>query len=161
MSMTEENEEFSLADLADLDVSDIAEIRFETLPQGVYELECIGAQLTEDTDKDNAKRFTAEFEIQILGVKAVLEAGVDKESLVGKKITEKQYINPGKPAEDVQKAIGRIRAFVSDAGMDSSGKLGAIVSNMKNHRFVGKIIHQKDKDDKSRVYAKVKLDAKK
>ena len=152
---------FSLADLADLDVSDISEIRFEVLPAGVYEWEVTDADLLEDTDKDGAKRFRAEVTLQIIGVKAVLEAGVDKESLVGKKHTEKQYINPGKPQDEVAKQIGRVRAMVSDMGMDSTGKLGDIVRNLKGHRFDSKLVNQKDKTDPSVVYARLKLEAKK
>lgn len=154
-------EEFSLADLADLDVSEIDEVRFETLNQGTYEFEITEAGLNEGVDKENAKRFDATVTMRVIEVKAVLEAGVDKDSLVGKSHTEKFFINPGKPADEVQKAIGRIRAFVSDVGMDSTGKLGDIVSNLKGHRFRAKIVHQKDKDDKSIVYARLKLEPKK
>lgn len=153
--------DFSLADLADLDVSDIKEIRFETHPQGVYEFEVVNSSLVEDTDGNAAKRFCAVVECKIIAVKAVLEPGVDKEALVGKTQTEKMFIKPGAEPKKVQEAIGRIRAFVSDAGMVSTGKLGNIVANLKGHRFTGKIAHQKDQNDKSVVYARIKLDAKK
>lgn len=155
------HDDFSLADLADLDVSEIAEIRFEQLPAGVYEFEIGDAKLEEGVDKDGAKRFNALFPMKVLAVKAVLEPGVDKESLEGKLHTEKFFINPGKPQEEVEKAIGRIRAFVSDTGQNSAGKLGAIVENSKGHVFTGKIVKQVDKEDKSVSYARLKLDAKK
>lgn len=155
-------EEFSLADLADLDVSEIEEIRFEQLPSGVYEWEVLTAVLNEGVNKETqGKQFTAEFTTKVLAVKSVLEANVDKESLVGKQIVTKLYINPAKPAEDVQKAIGRLRAFVTDMGMDSTGKLGDIVSNTVGHIFVGKIVKEKDRVDPTLSYSKLKLDAKK
>lgn len=153
--------EFSLADLADLDVSDIAEMRFETHPQGVYEFEVKSATLDETTNNEGEKRFTAEFELEIIGVKSVLQAGVDKESLIGKTQKEKLWINPGAEPKKVAEAIGRLRAFVADMGCESAGKLGEIITNTKGHVFTAAIVHQKDRDDKSIVYAKVKLTPKK
>lgn len=163
MSDTENvNEEFSLADLADIDVSEIQEVRFENLPAGVFDLECTNAELGEMRNKDDEKRFTAEFTFKVAAVHAVLESGVDKEALVGKSHTEKLWINPGAEPQKVQDSIGRIRAFVSDAGMDSSGKLGDIVRNMKGHTISkGRITTKKDKEDPSVIYSRLKLDAKK
>lgn len=153
--------EASLADLADLDVSDIAEVRFENLPAGLYEWEVSNADLSESTNKDGEKRFTADFELTVLEVKAVLERGIDKESLIGKKHTEKFFINPGAEPDKVAAAIGRIRAAVADMGGDNKGKMGVMVRDMKGKRFAGKIVKQKDKEDKSVEYSRLKLDAKK
>lgn len=153
----EQNEGFSLADFADIDVSGIEEVRFVQLPAGVYEWEIINADLAED-EKDGERRFKAEVELKILEVKAVLEPNVDKESLIGKTHTERMFVKPADPEEDVKKAIGRIRAFVTDVGMDSSGKLGDIVRNLKGHTFSCKVVKQKDKTDKSIEYARLKLD---
>lgn len=156
--MTDNNDEgFSLADLADLDVSDIKEIRFETLPQGSYEFEIGNADLEEGTDKDGAKRFNAIFPCKIVEVLAVLEPGVDKDSLIDKVQTEKFFINPGVTQDKIEEAIGRIRAFVSDTGNPSDGKLLPMIKNTKGNRFKAKISHQKDKDDKSIVYARIKF----
>lgn len=152
---------FTLADLSELDVSDIQEIRFETLPAGIYEFEVMGATLNEGTNKDGEKRFTAEFEFKIVEVKALLKPGVDKDSLVGKKITEKLWIDPKQPQDKVAEAIGRIRAFVADMGCDNLGKLGDIVANTKGHVTMGKITNKPDKDDKTRIYARVAFEPKK
>lgn len=160
-SSIESGAEFSLADLSDLDVSDIEEIRFEVLPQGVFELEVVEAKLEEGTNKDGEKRFWALFDFKVVGVKSIITSGVDKEAQEGKKHGEKLWIDPSKPQDEVLKAIGRIRAFVADMGMDSEGKLGDIVANCKGHTFTGKITHRQDKDDKSIVYPRLKLDAKK
>jgi hypothetical protein len=158
--MATEEEGFSLADFADVDVSDIEEVRFQTLPAGAFEFEITDADLAED-DKDGERRFKVEVELKILEVKAVLETGVDKESLVGKKRTERFFIKPGDTEENVKHAIGRVRAFVTDVGMDSKGKLGDIVRNLKGHTFAAKIIKQKDRHDRTREYARLQLDAKK
>lgn len=158
---SEDEGTLSLADLADLDVSDVEELRFENLPAGVYDFEVLDAKLEEGTNKDGDKRFTAIFEFKVLECKAVIKPGVDRESLKDKKHTEKFYLEPSKPAEDTAKTIGRIRAFVTDMGCESAGKLGAIVGDTKGHIFSGKIKDQPDKDDKSIVYARMSLDAKK
>jgi hypothetical protein len=159
--MVDDVNEASLADLMDLDVSDIAEVRYESIPAGSYVFEITNADFSELV-KDDGKRFVAEVEMKILEVKAVLEPGVDKESLVGKTHREKMFVNPGAEQDKIAAAIGRIRAFVSDVGMDSSGKLGDIVKNLKGHTFgPAKIVKQKDKDDKSIEYARLKLEPKK
>lgn len=155
---TIEGAEFSLADLIDLDVSDIAEVRFSTLSPGVYEFEVVESGLSEDTDKDGNRRFKAEVQLKVVGVKAVLEANVDKESLVGKLHTEKMFIKPTDPQTDVEKQIGRVRAFVSDVGMESKGKLGDIVANLKGHIFTAPVVSQKDRNDASITYARLRLE---
>lgn len=155
--MVDETEGFSLADIADIDVSEIAEVRFEQIPAGSYDWEVTEASLGED-EKDGERRFKAEFDLKILEVKAVLEQGVDKESLVGKTFTERYFIKPTEPQEEIEKAIGRIRAFIADIGLDNKGKLGDIVRSAKGHTFPGKITKRKDKNDPSVSYARLKLD---
>lgn len=150
--------EVSLADLADIDVSDIDEVRFENLPPGVYEFEVLSADLGEKLNRDQEKRFLASFEFKIMAVKSVLKGGIDKESLVGKVHKEQLYINPADTQDDIKKAIGRIRAFVSDMGCESAGKLGDIVANTKGHSFTSKIVEQKDRSDSSIVYARLRLE---
>lgn len=157
-TMAGEGTEFSLADLIDLDVSDIAEVRFTTLSPGVYEFEVVEASLGEDTDKEGNRRFKAEVGLKVVGVKAVLEANVDKDSLLGKLHTERMFIKPTDPQAEVEKQIGRVRAFVSDVGMESKGKLGAIVANLKGHIFTAPVAAQPDKNDKSITYARLRLE---
>lgn len=147
----------SLADLAGLDVSEIQEIRFETLPQGIYDFKVVSATLEEGTNRDDEKRFWAEFKFEVLEAKAIVDKNVDRESLAGKTHGEKLYIVP----EKAEEGIGRIRAFISDLGCENGGALGPIVENTKDHVFTGKITHQKDKSDSSIVYARLKLDSQK
>ncbi len=152
-------QEFSLADLADLDVSDIEEIRFEIHPMGIYVWKVIRAELLEYTNKDDEKRAKAEFELEILEVKSLINppVGVTKESLVGKKVVDISYINP------IAEAIGRIRSRVTDMGGNSAGKLGAIIAATAENEliFTAKLIHQKDQNDKSIIRPKIQLEAKK
>lgn len=151
------DEGFSLADLADIDVSDIEEIRFIDLPAGVYDWEVTEADLHEE-EKDGERRFRIEFQIKVLEVFAVLEPNVDKESLLGKQHTERFYIKPKESEEEVKKSIGRVRAFVADIGCDNKGKLGDIVRNTKGHTFKAPTVKQTDKNDKSRQYTRLKLE---
>jgi hypothetical protein len=109
---------FSLADLADIDVTDIEEVRFVDLPAGVYDWEIAEGNLLDD-EKEGVRRFKIEFELKVLEAVAVLEAGIDKDTLVNKIHTERFFIDPSKDEADVKKAIGRVRAFVTDTGGDS------------------------------------------
>lgn len=161
MSELNETVEMSLADLADIDVSGVAEVRFELLPTGIYVWEITEADMHEGHNKDNEKRFHAEVSMKLIEVKSVLEAGVDKDSLVGKTYTEKLFLTPGDEQEKVMAAIGRIKAFVLDVGGEWSAGLIDNVRNLKGLTFTGKIVHQVDKNDKSVKYARLKLDPKK
>lgn len=151
------DEGFSLADLADIDVSNIEEVRFVNLPAGTYDFEVNRSEFAEDT-KDGERRFKIEVELKILECRASLEPNVDRESLQGRLHTERFFIKPSDSEEDIAKAIGRVRAFVTDVGMDSAGKLGDIVGNLKGHTFSAKIVKQKDKTDPSIEYARLKLE---
>lgn len=158
-NMDDEMADFSLADLADLDVSDVQEIRFESIPAGVYGFKCVAAELTEGTNRDNEQRFIAEMKFEIVEVKAVvkkLPVGESVDKFLGKVQTEKFYIVPEKAPE----GIGRIRAALTDMGLNSAGKLGEVVAAAVDHTFYAKITEQKDKDDPSRVYSRLVLDKK-
>lgn len=144
--------DFSLADLADLDVTDIKEIRFETLPQGIFDFVVKNPKLDEGTDKEQNRIFIFTADCVIEEVVTVLDSNVDKEALVGKSYGQRQNIDPS----DAETGIGRIRAFGTDIGIDSTGKLGEVVARMDEQRFRGKITHAKDKVDPSIVYARLR-----
>lgn len=148
--------DFSLADLADLDVSDIKEIRFETLPQGIFDFVVKNPKLDEGTDKEQNRIFIFSADCVIEEVVTVLDSSVDKDGLVGKSQNQRQNIDPS----DAETGIGRIRAFGTDIGIDSTGKLGDVVARMDGQRFRGKITHTKDRTDPSIVYARLRFDKK-
>jgi hypothetical protein len=155
-SSVDESLDFSLADLMDMDVSDIEEMRFETIPMGIYTWEVTAAGLSETTNSDDEKRFVAETTYKILEVHQVAKGGVDRESLVGKTQTEKEFINPAADKQKIAEAIGRIRARIADIGCNNEGSLGAIMEGTIGHQFKSKLIHQKDRNDSSKVYARIK-----
>ena len=152
---------FSLADLADLDVSDIDEVRYVKLPAGVYDMEVKQADLHEDS-KDGEIRYKVEFELEIIEVKSTIErtSEEDREKLIGKKHTERFFIKPAEEKDKIEAAIGRIRAFIADMGCNSAGQLGGIVRDTVGHTFTTKIVMQKDRNDKSIEYARLRLDGK-
>ncbi len=146
--------DFALADLMDLDVSDIKEIRFETLPQGIFDFVVKNPKLDEGTNKDQERIFVFTADCVIEEVVTVLDPSVDKESLVGKSFGQRQNIDPS----DAEAGIGRIRAFGTDIGIDSTGKMGDVLARMDDQRFRGKITHTKDKTDPSIIYARLRFD---
>lgn len=156
--------DFSLADLAGLDVSEIEEIRSERIPDGAYIFRGKGAKLSEMDNRDGEKRFVVSATIEVAEVQAVVAKGVNAEELVGKTYTEKFYIVPEKAAE----GIGRVRAWYTDIGLDSTGPLGGMtedggepgmVDRLEDHLFAAKITSRKGNDGES--YARLKLPLKK
>jgi hypothetical protein len=156
-----EVEEFSLADLAQLDVSDIAEIRFESLPAGLYTFRGTEAKFEDTTNSNDERRLVLVMKMEVVECKTCVERGVDKEDLIGKKHTEKQYIVPEKAAE----GIGLIRALLADIGLPNEGPLGGvegmepgIVDNFVGHEFAGKIIKQGRKGDPSTKDSRLRIE---
>lgn len=162
-ALEQDNEqEFSLADLAGLDVSEIQEIRSERIPDGAYIFRGKKATLSDMLNRDGEKRFVISATIEVAEVKAVIARGVNPEDVMGKTYTEKFYIVPEKAAE----GIGRVRAWYTDIGLDSSGPLGGLteeghepgmVDRIVDHLFPAKIVSRKGNDGES--YARLKLPA--
>lgn len=165
-NMADEGEgmDFSLADLADLDTTDVQEMRYESLPAGAYIFEVTKAELTEGANREtNEKQFIVEFGFKVVEVKAVTERGVDKDSLIDKVHTEKRYIIPGPKAEE---GIGYLRAFMTDMGANSAGRLGGvpggepgILDESIGQQFPAKITKKPDRNDPTIKYARMRIDA--
>jgi len=152
--MSDENSMgFSLADLADLDVSGIDEIRFESLPDGIFDFIIRNPELSEGTNKDQEKIFYFNAKCEVEECLSLL-AGGDLESFKGKVHNHRQNID----LADAETGIGRIRAFATDVGVDSTGKLGEVVERMKDHRFRCKVVNVPDKEDKSIKYARLRFE---
>lgn len=149
------NAGFSLADLADLDVTGIDEIRFENLPDGIYDFIIKSPELSEGTNKDQEKIFYFNAKCEVEECLSLL-AGGDTEALKGKIHNHRQNIEPA----DAETGIGRIRAFATDVGQDSTGKLGEVVERLKDHRFRCKVVSQTDKVDPSIKYARLRFEPK-
>lgn len=166
MTDTIENEEieFSLADLAAIDASDIAEVRFESLPAGLYIFRGESASFEDTTNRDDERRIVMTAKLEVVECKAVTERGYEKDELVGKKHTEKFYVVPAKAVE----GLGLIRAWIGDIGLPNEGPFGGvegsepgIVDGIVGHEFPGKIIKQARKGDPSIKDARLRVDPKK
>lgn len=155
---------FTLAALAGFDASDVAELRFESLPGGAYVGEGVSAKLEKTTNRDDETRFVLTLVTEVVEVKAVTERGVDKEGLVGKKHTERFYIVPAKAEE----GIGLIRAFYADIGLPNGGVIGAADDEDGNpiegfadafvgHQFPFKIARVARRDDPSTKDSRMRL----
>lgn len=149
---------FSLADLAETDVSTIEEIRFENLPAGVYDFEVVEADLDEKDNKDGDNRILAVFKYKVIGVQSCLDRNIsDPDSLIGKSHTEKNYIVPDQGEQKAMEGIGRVRAFIWDMGCPNKGKLGDIVRGTVGHRFTAPIISRPNPNDRTSPFAQLKL----
>lgn len=127
--MSIENEvedEFSLADIAGLDASEIAEVRFETLPAGVYTFRGLSAVFEDTTNRDEERRIVLITKMEVVEVHSVIDREFKTEEkraeLVGKKHTEKFYVVPAKAGE----GLGLIRAFIGDIGLPNEGDFGGV-----------------------------------
>lgn len=116
--------DFSLADIAGLDASEIAEVRFSTLPAGVYNFVGVSAHFEDTTNRDDERRLVLIVKVKVDEVKSVVDRNFKTEEqrldLVGKTHTEKFYVVPAKAAE----GLGLIRAFIGDIGLPNEGAFG-------------------------------------
>lgn len=144
------SELMSLADLAGADTTDVAEVRFSTLPKGVYGFECLEAHMAEIGDDDKP---VVKFKLEVKAVTQT-ESGKDE---VGSMHTETFFIDRDKPEE----GIGRIKAFIADAGGSTDGIIGGFGENkgyvdaFVGHQFTAGIKHRANKNDKDNPYANV------
>lgn len=145
----------TLAMFADLDLEQFNEIRSEVLPMGLFGWSVSAFDFDpDDEDGDGNARAKASFTLEVVETQQLLKPeGIDIPSLTGRKHTENFYIK----ADDVPAGVGRIRAFLSDIGVASTGKFIAACEAAVEHKFVAGITHQRDRNDKSRFYARLKL----
>lgn len=159
-----EGTEFSLAQLAGFDATDVAEVRFEALPGGSYVFKGLEAKLEKTKNRDDETRFKLGLKFEVVECKACTERGIEKETLVGKKHSENFYIVPAKAEE----GIGLIRAFYADVGLPNAGVIGAaedddgnpiegFADGIVDHEFPAKIVRVARKDDPSIKDARLRL----
>lgn len=162
-----ENEEveFSLADIAQLDASEIAEVRFESLPAGVYVFRGESARFEDGTNRDDERRVILVTKSEVVEVKSVIDRDYKTEeqraTLIGKKHTEKFYVVPEKAAE----GLGLIRAFIGDIGLPNDGPFGGvegsepgIVDAFAGHEFTGKIAQRPRKGNPTIKDSSLRID---
>jgi hypothetical protein len=165
VAVENEDQEFSLADIAQLDASDIAEVRFESLPAGVFVFRGESAAFEDTTNRDDERRIVLAVKMEVAEVKSVIDRDYktdeQKATLIGKKHTEKFYVVPEKAAE----GLGLIRAFIGDIGLPNEGPFGGvegsepgIVDGFVGHEFTGKIVQRPRKGDPTVKDSSLRID---
>lgn len=139
----------SLADLADLDISEIEEVRFENLPAMVAGFEVVSAELAVVGKKEDP---VARIKCKVVTVMALVDDSKSPDDLINKTHSESLFIGREKPRE----GIGRTRAFISDAGGNSAGVFGQVLAGFVGTQFVGRIHHRKGSDGND--YANIRFD---
>lgn len=141
----------SLADLSDLDVTNIKEVRFENVAAGLFMFECLSAGLI---SVGSDEKPAGSFKCEVKEVQGLLDDSINADKVRGKVHEERIFITD----DDPETGIGRIRAFIADAGGNNVGKLGTILSGFVGVRFKGRISHRPDPKDKTRIYANIRFD---
>ena len=147
------DEEVSLADIAEIDVGDVAEVTgFETLPAGVYEFQVKNSELTTIDTKDGSRGAIIN-ELEVINVLNLVNAnGTDPESLVGKTHRETFFLS------NLEEGIGRQKALMARSGFAEAGKLTDLLDQFTGHTFIAALKTRKDKNDPDRVFANLDLE---
>lgn len=157
---------FSLADIAELSTDEVAEIRFESLPAGVYGFKITEAELDDHENRDGDPRVKVTFKFEVMTVegvtgKASRAPGFDPNDLIGKTHTEKLFIVTDEGQKKALEGIGRVKSFVWDLGCENKGVMREWVEATVDHEFVGKIVERPNPNDRTNPYAQLKLDKRK
>lgn len=156
----------SLADLADINVSEIEAIRSETLPQGIYEFEVTTAGMIEKDNTDGDPVFQSEVECTVLECislidrlpHGVTDKGAYMESLVGKKVMHRNTANKTDSKEDFVKALGRMKSTVVDMGGEWGPSIVDNFANLVGVRFKSKMTHGRSKTDPDARFPRLALE---
>ncbi len=143
-------EQVSLADIAGVDMDDVAEVRGTTFPDGVFKFVTEEAKLTVVGAKDDRKP-GIQFVFKCTDVLVLTDSSKDPESVIGKKHQELCFLT--EPLE----GLGKAKAFMADVGYKGSGKLDAVLEGFKGHEFKAVIKQRVDKNDSSLIYANIGL----
>lgn len=138
-----EDVEMPLADIANIDMSQVEEVRFEHRPAGMYHMKVIGAEI-KALGKETPKP-AAVIECEVQNCFSTVD-GSDPSLQIGKSHRETFFMSDGD-------GIGRLKAFLTDSGFQGQGTMQAVLDAFHGHEFDAVIKHKKDKNDTDRVYA--------
>lgn len=150
-----DGEMISLADLAGVDLSDIAEQRFSALPEGVYVMRVIAEPNPpqfEVIESKGKKKPIVVFYHEVedcLALKKPEETPEGINSLIGKKHRETFFISG-----DAKTSLGYIKTFMVDAtgNKDQKGDMKSLLLGMVGTKYQCTITHRKDPNDSDKVY---------
>lgn len=134
----------SLAELAGLDMDDVEAKRFGAItPKGSYRFHIREAKL-ETLGKHNV----AAYYCPIIHVHGVADPETDVEALLNYEHRELFFL------KDVE-AVGYLKQFMLDIGLQASGALARLLELSENLQFDARVEHTPDKNDTSRIYTRL------
>lgn len=147
----DDNDEISLVDIANIDYSDIKELKLEGLPPmlGVFEGDRV--EVSKEKNKDDESYIAVKLFFKVVDVKAVMSKDYTPEELIGRTHIERRAIK-FTSEEDHKNSMGYLKGFLAELGLDTSGPLGGVenaapgfLDRFPGHRAEAKITRSVDK----------------
>lgn len=143
-----EGTSITLADIAGLNLDEIKEERFESLPKGVFIFEVEKAWLGKFGEGEKAKGGVG-VKCKVMDVITCSDPSVpDPSVLVGKVHNQTFFITQ-------LKSIGYIKAFFKDIGAPSDSNFNQMLAKAAGTRFQGPIGKRKDPNDSDKEYTQI------
>lgn len=140
----------SLAEIGNVDMDGVAEVRGVTFPAGAFQLAVETAKLgIVGSGKD--RKPAVMFEFNCRNVIALTDSEVDAAVVIGKTHREACLLT------DPMEGLGHVKAFMADTGFKGSGSLQELLEAFKGTEFLTRITNNPDKNDTSRIYANIGL----
>lgn len=148
-----EDEQISLADLAGLNLDDVAAKRGESLPKSVLSFEVMGGEDMPDLkvlgDGEKAKP-GAVFKFKVIDVVGVTDPEFtgNPTDLIGKVHTETKFLT-------TTENLGYCKGLIIDLGGSGKGTLKEQLNNLAGLRFTAPIGKRKDPNDTDKIYTNI------
>lgn len=140
----------SMMDLANASMADVAEVRGQTWPAGIFDWQISGTTENPGENNDGVKQFKLEVEMDCINVVGLTQMGADPSTLAGGKFKHRITKNIEKPA-DLYTFLGMVKAFAKDVGIDGVDTMeyGQLREMMIGKQFRAPVRHkvnQRDRD---------------
>lgn len=140
----------SLADLAGINLSEVAEVRFENIPEmgALFEITAHSLEAIDRGEKMKGPGVIYDFSVK--ECVSLVDSSLKKEEMVGK--VQKQTFML-RNLED----IGRFKAFLTDCGVQipDAMPLPDIIPGVVGLAFTGKSVHKKNTNDPDKPYCNI------
>lgn len=143
-------EQVSLAEIAGVDMDDVAEVRGSTFAAGAFKFIVDDAKLAV-MGKDKDAKAGIQYKFKCSDVLSLVDSSKDANAIIGKFHVETCFLT------DPMEGLGRAKAFMADTGYKGSGKLEEVLDGFKGHEFKCVITNRADKNDKDIIYANIGL----
>ena len=143
-------EQVSLADIAGVNMDDVAEVRGTTFPAGAFKFVVEEAKLAV-VGQAEKKKAGIQFKFKCSDVMTLVDSNKVAEDVIGKFHVETCFLT------DPMEGLGRAKAFMADTGYKGSGTLQQLLEGFAGHEFKSVITNRPDKNDKDLIYANIGL----